>query len=78
MISDPMLQIIYYVLDGLDECDEALLEVLLRHFKALFLKTSSYAPSCRLSLIAVSWDLPNIIPELLSDFPRAIGSGYGL
>ena len=70
MTCDPMLRTIYCVLDGLDECDEASLEILLKHFKALFSKNSSDAPSCRLNLIAVSRDLPHIIPELLSTFPR--------
>ena len=36
MIRDPGLGTIYCVLDGLDECDEALLEILLKKFKALF------------------------------------------
>ena len=70
MTCDPMLRTIYCVLDGLDECDKASLGVLLRRFKALFSKNSSDTPSCRLNLIAVSRDLPDIIPELLSGFPR--------
>ena len=70
MTCDPMLRTIYCVLDGLDECDKHSLEVLLRHFKALFSTNSSDTPSCRLNLIAVSRDLPDIIPELLSGFPR--------
>ena len=70
MTSDPMLRTIYCVLDGLDECDEASLDVLLRHFKTLFSKNSSDASSCRLNLIAVSRDLPDMIPELLSGSPR--------
>ena len=70
MTCDPMLRTIYCVLDGLDECDKHSLEVLLRHFKALFSTNSSDAPCCRLNLIAVSRDLPDIIPELLSGFPR--------
>ena len=70
MTCDPMLRTIYCVLDGLDECDKHSLEVLLRHCKALFSTNSSDTPSCRLNLIAVSRDLPDIIPELLSGFPR--------
>ena len=70
MTCDPMLRTIYCVLDGLDECDKASLEVLLRQFKALFSKNSGDTSSCRLNLIAVSRDLPNIIPKLLSGFPR--------
>ncbi len=70
MTCDPILRAIYCVLDGLDECDKGSLEVLLRHLKALFSTNSSDTPSCRLNLIAVSRDLPVIIPELLSGFPR--------
>ena len=70
MTCDPTLRTIYCVLDGLDECDKDSLEVLLRQFKALFSKNSSGTSSCRLNLIAVSRDLPEIIPELLSGFPR--------
>ena len=70
MTCDPMLRTIYCILDGLDECGQASLELLLRHFRALFSKNSSDTPSCRLNLIAVSRDLPDIIPELLSGFPR--------
>jgi hypothetical protein len=36
MLRDPVLGTVYCVLDGLDECDEALLEVLLEKFGALF------------------------------------------
>ena len=70
MTCDPMLRTIYCVLDGLDECDKDSLDVLLRHFKALFSKTFDDALSCRLNLIAVSRDHPNIIPKLLWGFPR--------
>ncbi len=70
MTCDPMLRIIYCVLDGLDECDEASLKVLLRHFKALFSNNTSGTGSSHLNLIAVSRDRPGIIPKLLSGFPR--------
>ncbi|KAK0506982.1 hypothetical protein JMJ35_010682 [Cladonia borealis] len=70
MTCDPMLRTIYCVLDGLDECEKPSLEVLLRHFKALLSKNTSDTSSCCLNLIAVSRDLPNIIPKLLSGFPR--------
>ena len=69
MTCDPVLRTIYCVLDGLDECEEASAEVLLRHLKALFSDTNE-TRSSRLNVIAVSRDRPEIIPELLSDFPR--------
>ena len=70
MICDPLLGTIYCVLDGLDECDELSLGLLLRHFKALFAPTSNNSPSCHLNLILVSRDLPDLIPEILSGFPH--------
>ena len=70
MTCDPMLRTIYCVLDGLDECDEASLKDLLRHFKALFSKNISETGSCHLNLIAVSRDRPDILRKLLSGFPR--------
>lgn len=70
MISDPHLGTVYCVLDGLDECDEVSLEALLRRLKALFSTSSSDLSSCHLSIIVVSRDLPDLIPEVLSSFPR--------
>ena len=74
MTCDPMLRTIYCVLDGLDECNKASLEVLLKHFKALFSKNMSGTGSSHLNLIAVSRDDPDIIGDiigqLLSEFPR--------
>ena len=70
MTCDPMLRTIYCVLDGVDECDKDLLDVLLRHFKALFSKTFDNTLSCRLNVIVVSRDHPNIISKLLLGFPR--------
>jgi ankyrin repeat protein len=70
MVHDPVLSTTYCVLDGLDECDEASLEWLLKKFKALFSRKSNDSSACHLNLIAVSRDLPDFIPELLSTFPR--------
>ena len=70
MICDPILRTIYCVLDGLDECDEASLEFLLRHFKALFSKDINGTGSCHLNLFIVSRDRPDVIRKLLSGFPR--------
>ena len=69
-VHDPVLGTTYCVLDGLDECDEASLEWLLKKFKSLFSRKSNDSSACHLNLIAVSRDLPDFIPELLSTFPR--------
>ena len=68
MIRDPVLSIVYCVLDGLDECDEASLEILLRKFKSIFSTGAGLSHS--LKLIVVSRDLPEFIPKLLSNVPR--------
>jgi Cdc6-like AAA superfamily ATPase len=70
MIRDPALGTIYCILDGLDECDESSLEVLLKKFKALFSMKSNGSSAYHLNLIAVSRDLPDFIPKVLSGFPR--------
>ena len=70
MVHDPILGTAYCVLDGLDECDEASLQLLLKKFKALFSKKFNESSACRLHLITVSRDLPDFIPEVLSSFPR--------
>ena len=69
MCHDPVLGNTYCVIDGLDECDEASLELLLKKFKAFFSKKLDEFSACRLKLIAVSRSLPDFIPELLSSFP---------
>ena len=70
MVCDPALETTYCVLDGLDECDEASLEVLLGKFTALFSAEPNNSSACRLNFLVVSRDLPDCIPELLSSFPR--------
>ena len=70
MVCDPILGTTYCVLDGLDECDEASLELLLRKFATLLSAKSNESSACHLNLIIVSRDLPDCIPELLSSFPR--------
>jgi len=69
MVRDPVIGFAYCILDGLDECDEASLEMLLNGFKALF-SIESKRSACSLSLIVVSREFPNFIPEILSSFPR--------
>jgi hypothetical protein len=70
MVHDPVIGTIYCVLDGLDECNEASLEVLLKKFRVLFSPKFSESSACYLNLIVVSRDLPDFIPEVLSSFPR--------
>ncbi|KAI9674017.1 MAG: hypothetical protein M1829_003860 [Trizodia sp. TS-e1964] len=68
MICDPLLGNIYCVLDGIDECDEVSLEVLLKKFAALLSAQSDRRS--QLKLIVLSRDLPDFIPLILSSFPR--------
>jgi Ankyrin repeats (3 copies) len=68
MLRDPVLGTVYCVLDGLDECDEALLEVLLEKFGALFSTESIESLTCHFKLIVVSRDYPYFIPKILSSF----------
>jgi len=70
MLHDPVLGTVYCVLDGLDECDEASLEVLLNKFKALFSSKFGESSAFYFNLIVVSRDLPEFIPEILLGFPR--------
>jgi ankyrin repeat protein len=70
MLRDPVLSIgpRYCILDGLDEIDEASLEILLGKIKSLFsVETRLFH---RLKMIVVSRDLPKFIPELLTGVPR--------
>jgi len=68
MLQDPVLSDLYCVLDGLDECDESSLEILVAKFKSLF--SLETRPSHRLKLIVVSRNIPRFIPEQLNGFPR--------
>jgi len=70
MVCDPVLGTTYCVLDGLDECDEASLKVLLEKFAALLSAKTRESLACHLKLIVVCRDFPDFIPELLSSFPR--------
>jgi hypothetical protein len=69
MLRDPVLSTVYCVIDGLDECKEDLLKVLLVKFKDLFSTKSGESSACEFKLI-VSRDLPDFIPKVLSSFPR--------
>ena len=70
MVCDPTLGTTYCVLDGLDECDEALLKELLRNFATLLPAEPNESSACHLNLLIVSRDLPDVISKLLSGFPR--------
>lgn len=70
MVCDLAVGTMYCVLDGLDECDETSLEVLLRKFAALLSSKTDRSSALHLNLLIVSRDLPDLIPELLSSFPR--------
>ncbi|OBT61413.1 hypothetical protein VE03_09507 [Pseudogymnoascus sp. 23342-1-I1] len=67
MIRDITLGTVYCVLDGLDECEESSLLVLLEKLEALF-STDSSSAHC-LKLLVVSRDHPEFISEILSNFP---------
>ncbi|OBT75198.1 hypothetical protein VF21_06136 [Pseudogymnoascus sp. 05NY08] len=69
MIRDTTLGTVYCIIDGLDECEETSLLVLLRKLKALFSIGFSESSTHCLNLIVVSRDYPNIISEMLSSFP---------
>jgi Ankyrin repeats (3 copies)/NACHT domain/Ankyrin repeats (many copies)/Ankyrin repeat len=70
MVRDPSLGVVYCVVDGLDECDEALLEVLLKRLRDLFSPNANLPSTCHLNLIAVSRERPDSVSRELSDFPR--------
>lgn len=70
IVRDPMIGTAYCVLDGVDECDEISLEVLLKKFAALLSMKTDRLPACHLNLIIISRELPECIPELLSSFPH--------
>jgi Ankyrin repeats (3 copies) len=70
MVRDTSLGTVYCVVDGLDECDEPLLEVLLKRSRALFSTRSNLSPSCHLNLIAISRERPDSVAKELSGFPH--------
>lgn len=66
MIHDTTLGNVYCVLDGLDECEESSLVVLLKKLKALF--SADFSSAHCLKLLIVSRDYPEFISEVLSNF----------
>ena len=70
MLHDHALDRIYCVLDGLDECEENSLFIILDKFKELFKKNLQGSRTFHLNLIIASRDVPNVISQLLLGFPR--------
>ncbi|KAJ9655450.1 hypothetical protein H2201_008802 [Coniosporium apollinis] len=70
MVRDASLGVVYCVVDGLDECNAASLEVLLKRLRALFSPDATLSSTCHLSLIAVSRERPDFVLRELSGFPR--------
>ena len=70
MVCDPTLGTAYCVLDGLDECNEASLEMLLVKVTTLLSAKTNKSPPCHLNLLITSRELPDFIPEMLSSFPH--------
>ena len=68
MLCNPVLSTVYCVLDSLNKCDEALLVVLLKKFKALFLTEFSKSLTYYFNLIVISCDYLDFILEILSSF----------
>ena len=70
MVCDPTVETTYCVLDGLDECDEASLEMLLRKITVLLSAEPTESSVCHLNVLIVSRERPDLIPESLSGFPH--------
>lgn len=68
MLQDPDFGTIYCVIDGLDECDEGSLKVLLIKLSDFFLASSSRSTVGEFKLIVVSRELPKLITAKLSCF----------
>ncbi|KAH0542300.1 hypothetical protein FGG08_003327 [Glutinoglossum americanum] len=68
VVRDNDLGTIYCVLDGLDECDEDSLEVLMKNFKVFFSMAGYKSSTGGVKLIAVSRELPQRIAGELSGF----------
>jgi ankyrin repeat protein len=70
VLRDPDFGTMYCVIDGLDECDEASLQILITKLSDFFRGYSSNPTAGELKLIAVSRELPQPITAKLSRFPR--------
>ncbi|KAL2069325.1 hypothetical protein VTL71DRAFT_15663 [Oculimacula yallundae] len=68
MVRDPSLGLVYCVLDGLDECEEASLALILQKFHTLFSITSDLSHCLR--MVVVSREYPVSVARQLKPFPR--------
>ena len=69
MVQDPVLETVYCVLDGLDECEEDSLKNFLSKLESLFLAELGSDTVCHLKMILLSRNYPVFLPEVLSTFP---------
>lgn len=70
-VCDPSLPgIVYCVIDGLDECEPASLEVLLKRLRAFYRPGSKLCSTARFNLIVTSREEPAFVARELADFPR--------
>lgn len=70
MIRDPKIGTIYCIIDALDECSQPSLENLVGQLKDLFTTDANASVKCKLKLIVVSRERPDILPTQLSSFTR--------
>ena len=65
MLQDPVLGTTCCILDGLDECDEDPLEVILKRIKTVFAARPDDIPAFHLNMIITSRNRPEFISEIL-------------
>jgi ankyrin repeat protein len=70
MIHDTSTGVIYCVIDGIDECIETSLELLVQRIRQLYTTDQRNSPSHQMKLILLSRELPDCMPEYLYDFPH--------
>ena len=70
MLQDPVLGTTCCILEGLDECDEGSLEVILKRIKPVFAVRSDDILAFHSIMIITSRDRPEFIPEILVRAPR--------
>ncbi|KAH0533932.1 hypothetical protein FGG08_007454 [Glutinoglossum americanum] len=70
ILQDRDLNTVYCVLDGLDECEEKSLELLLKKFRDFFSQSGHTSSTSSFKLITTSRDLPRCIKTELYGFPR--------
>jgi hypothetical protein len=70
MLFNNRLGRVYCIIDGLDECDENCLEILLWKIRALFRDRAGKRNAKMLNMIITSRDDPSYITDVLSSFPH--------